>query len=424
MAPSCSPVNSLHVAVIGAGAAGLVAARELRRESHSVVVFDRGTEVGGLWVYTPQSEPDPLSLDPARTVVHSSVYDSLRTNLPREPRRYPNHREVLAYLRDFAREFKLVEMVRFGTEVVLVEQEGRKWKIRSRNSDGVSRDEIFDSVVVCNGHYTEPRVAQVPGIDVWPGKQLHSHNYRVPDPFKDKVVVVIGNFASGSDISRDLTGVAKEVHIAARSKPSETYEKLPGANNLWLHPMIETARKDGSIVFKNGKVVQADAIVHCTGYIYHFPFLNTNGYITVEDNCVGPLYKHVFPPALAPGISFVGLPWMTLLFTMFELQSKWVAAVLSGRVTLPSQEKMMEDTNALYAKRDANGFPKRYTHRLGVVAQVDYLKWIADQIGEPPVEQWRNQELEGGYVRLATQPDSFRDSGTMIISLSRLMRIS
>ncbi|KAG2242916.1 hypothetical protein Bca52824_095244 [Brassica carinata] len=123
MAPSCSPVNSLHVAVIGAGAAGLVAARELRRESHSVVVFDRGTEVGGLWVYTPQSEPDPLSLDPARTVVHSSVYDSLRTNLPREcmgysdfpfvprpehdesrdPRRYPNHREVLAYLRDFAR---------------------------------------------------------------------------------------------------------------------------------------------------------------------------------------------------------------------------------------------------------------------------------------------------------------------------------
>ena len=57
-----------------------------------------------------------------------------------------------------------MEMVRFGTEVVRVEQDGRKWKIRSRNSDGVSRDEIFDSVVVCNGHYTEPRVAQIPGI--------------------------------------------------------------------------------------------------------------------------------------------------------------------------------------------------------------------------------------------------------------------
>jgi len=31
--------------------------------------------------------------------------------------------------------------------------------------------------------------------------------------------------------------------------------------------------------------------------------------VTVDDNRVGPLYKHVFPPALAPWLSFVGLPW-------------------------------------------------------------------------------------------------------------------
>ena len=54
---------------------------------------------------------------------------------------------------------------------------------------------------------------------------------------------MIGNFASGSDISKDLTGVAKEVHIAARSKPSETYEKLPGADNLWLHPMVKKMKE-------------------------------------------------------------------------------------------------------------------------------------------------------------------------------------
>lgn len=44
-------------------------------------------------------------------------------------------------------------------------------------------------------------------------------------------------------------------------------------------------------------------------YKFHFPFLETNGEVTVDDNRVGPLYKHVFPPALAPGLSFVGLPW-------------------------------------------------------------------------------------------------------------------
>ena len=37
--------------------------------------------------------------------------------------------------------------------------------------------------------------------------------------------------------------MAKEVHIAARSKPSETYEKLPGADNLWLHPMVKKMKE-------------------------------------------------------------------------------------------------------------------------------------------------------------------------------------
>ena len=44
-------------------------------------------------------------------------------------------------------------------------------------------------------------------------------------------------------------------------------------------------------------------------YKYHFPFLETNGVVTVDDNRVGPLYKHVFPPTLAPWLSFVGLTY-------------------------------------------------------------------------------------------------------------------
>lgn len=48
-------------------------------------------------------------------------------------------------------------------------------------------------------------------------------------------------------------------------------------------------------------------------YKYHFPFLETNGAVTVEDNRVGPLYKHVFPPSLVPWLSFVGLPWKVIL---------------------------------------------------------------------------------------------------------------
>ena len=49
---------------------------------------------------------------------------------------------------------------------------------------------------------------------------------------------------------------------------------------------------------------------------------------------------------------------------MFELQSKWIAGVLSNRITLPSQEEMMEDVKALYSSLEASGTPKRDTHAL------------------------------------------------------------
>lgn len=51
-------------------------------------------------------------------------------------------------------------------------------------------------------------------------------------------------------------------------------------------------------------------------------------------------------------------------FPLVEIQSKWVASVLSGRVELPSQEEMMMDVEAFYLKLDAAGLPKRYTHSM------------------------------------------------------------
>ena len=133
--PAMLPLHSRNVAVIGAGAAGIVAARELRREGHKVVVLEKDNQIGGTWVYTPCVETDPIGLDPGREIIHSSLYSSLRTNLPREvmgytdysfvpgnsgsgdPRRYP---DVLKYLKEFGRDFGIHEMVRYETEVLNV----------------------------------------------------------------------------------------------------------------------------------------------------------------------------------------------------------------------------------------------------------------------------------------------------------------
>ncbi|KAL6979718.1 Flavin-containing monooxygenase FMO GS-OX5 [Sarracenia purpurea var. burkii] len=419
------PPTTQNVAVIGAGASGLIAALELRREGHRVVVFEREDRIGGTWIYNPATESDPLGTDPSRTVVQSSLYASLRTNIPREvmgfrdypfvatnaanrdPRRFPGHREVLDYLNDFASEFGLTKFVRFGVEVKRVGLEGGKWKVRWRNS-GDQVEEIYDAVVVCNGHFTEPRIAEIPGIETWPGRQIHSHNYRVPEPFQGQVVIVIGSSASAVDISRDIAGVAKEVHIASRSVTDGTIGKLPGYDNMWIHPIIERAHGDGTVVFQDGSVVSADVILHCTGYKFHFPFLDTNGIVTVDDNRVGPLYKHVFPPLLAPWLSFVGLPWKVVPFPLCELQSNWIAGALSGRIALPSSDEMMADVEAFYRALDESGIPKRYTHNIANY-QFEYNDWVASQCGSPPSEEWRVEMYSVAAKKRTKRPEFYRD---------------
>jgi cation diffusion facilitator CzcD-associated flavoprotein CzcO len=173
-----------RVAVIGAGAAGLVAARELRREGHDPVVFERAAGVGGTWLYDAAVSSDPLDAGG----VHSSIYASLRTNIPREcmgffdfpfvadessgdPRRYPGHEEVLRYLEAFARRFDLHALVRLETEVVRVHRDASaaSWrvaysrKVASAGSE-VLEEDAFDAVVICNGHFTEPRLADIAGM--------------------------------------------------------------------------------------------------------------------------------------------------------------------------------------------------------------------------------------------------------------------
>lgn len=175
----------IRVAVIGAGMAGLVAARELQRENHDVVIFEKSTQIGGTWVYTPKTETGPMSLDPIREIVHSSMYESLRTNLPRylmgfldyplttkvggDPRTFPVWSEVLRFLNDFAADFDLIKLVRFGFEVIRVEPDplgGRSsWVVewRTAGAPASSTVEIFEAVVVCTGHYTQPRITDFPG---------------------------------------------------------------------------------------------------------------------------------------------------------------------------------------------------------------------------------------------------------------------
>ncbi|KAL8267707.1 hypothetical protein R6Q59_001505 [Mikania micrantha] len=416
--------NSLNVAVIGAGISGLLTSRELLRQNHRITVFEKSNQIGGTWVYDDRVEVDGcLLVDPNRSVVHSSLYSSLRTNLPRplmsfidysfedrsygDPRMFPGHKEVLRFLQGFANEFGVTELIRFNSEVVRLEPRNGGFVVEWQTTKVGSAEEVFDAVVVCIGHYTEPRVANdVPGIEEWSRKQLHSHNYRVPEPYQDQVVVVIGSGPSAFDISREIATTAKEVHLSSRSSNVKV-SMVDGYQNMWQHMKIKRVFDDGTVVFQDDDSIVADVILHCTGYKYHFPFLRTNNMLHVDDNRVEPLYKHVFIPQLAPRLAFVGLAYnQGVLFRMLELQAKWVAFTLSGKIMLPSKEEMLADVYKQYQQMDENGIPKSYTHSLNF--QFEYVDWLAAQVGLRVDDRLKEIAINN-FQNIKTHPNHYRD---------------
>ncbi len=63
----------MKIAVIGAGAAGLCAIKTLVQYGHSVVCYERASDVGGTWIYDERRYVDEHGLP-----IHSSMYNFLR----------------------------------------------------------------------------------------------------------------------------------------------------------------------------------------------------------------------------------------------------------------------------------------------------------------------------------------------------------
>ncbi|XP_008239883.1 PREDICTED: flavin-containing monooxygenase FMO GS-OX-like 9 [Prunus mume] len=432
--------QSKKVCVIGAGPSGLVAARELRKEGHRVVVLEQNHDVGGQWLYDPNVEgEDPLGRTPSLKV-HSSLYTSLRLISPREimgftdfpfsvkkgrdMRRFPGHRELLLYLKDFCDWFGLRDLIRFNTRVAYVGMldyygtstddvvgcEDLKWVVRSvEKKTQIVMEEVFDAVIVATGHYSQPRLPSIKGMDAWKRKQMHSHIYRVPELFADEVVVVVGTSLSGQDISMELVEVARAVYLSGKSLDiSEGLSKVISKHeNLHLRPQIDCLQEDGKVLFVDGSWVIADTIMYCTGYSYTFPFLDTKGIVAVDDDRVGPLYEHTFPPSLAPSLSFIGIPRKIIGFPFFESQAKWIAQLLSGKRTLPSRDDMMQSIKELYHSRDVAGIPKHNTHD---IAEFEYCDRYGDHIGFPHLEEWRKELCLSALRNADTDLETYRDS--------------
>ena len=86
-----------------------------------------------------------------------------------------------------------------------------------RTKDGVKNEmdppEVFDYVVVASGHYSVPHIPNFDGIDKFPGRVCHAHDFRDATEFSGKRLLLIGSSYSAEDIALQLIKVCHSVNI-------------------------------------------------------------------------------------------------------------------------------------------------------------------------------------------------------------------
>lgn len=185
-------------------------------------------------------------------------------------------------------------------------------------------------------------------------------------------MLVIGGGPSALDIAYEISKVADRVTLShhLKQKPQTIFPK-----NLTQRSDVLQIHENGA-EFTDGSSETFNAIVFCTGYKYTFPFLSVDCGVSVEENYVSPLYKHVLS-INNPTMGFIGLPFQVCASQMFDLQARFCIALWSDETKMPTKEQMQEDTDEEMAARWARGYTKRQAHMMGP-DQEKYYKELAD----------------------------------------------
>ena len=220
-------------------------------------------------------------------------------------------------------------------------------------------------------------IPDIRGLSLFKGLISHSHNYRYPQTFRNKDVVILGAGASGWDIALDMSTSASNIYLSHEN--SQLKLKLPG--HIKQLPSIKEIIDSETVLFRDGGIRRADALLFCTGYKYTFPFLSPSCEVTVDTKGkrIRSLYKHIFHTNF-PSLVFIGIPAIVCPFPLISLQSRAVTAVFGGKSPLPTRELMEADIEKELLNRTAQGWPERHAHRFAE-KQWDYNASIAELAG-------------------------------------------
>lgn len=422
-------MNSNKVCVIGAGSSGIATCKVLHENKIPFDCFEKGSGIGGNWRYENDnglsSSYRSLHINTSRTMMSYSDYP-----MPKDYPDYPHHSQILAYFEDYVDHFGFRNRIQFKTSVINVrkEQDG-SYTV----STDKGQSENYKAVIVANGHHWNPRYPSPPFKGTFDGKTMHSHYYKTPDNLHNKNILVVGIGNSALDIACETARLnTGKVFLSTRSgayilpkyiqgmpfdmlgklviesipmwlkrelltlnlwlargkqenygvpKPkrkilsehpsiSQDFLSIVGHGKIKIKPNIKELAGD-SVIFEDETIEKIDVIIYSTGYKVTFPFLGEILDIQqIEETNQFPLYKKVVHPEL-DNLFFVGLCQpLGAIMPLAEVQSQWIAKMLTGEVALPSKNYMLKEM-----EQEDQTMQKRYKASPRHTLQVDFLPY-------------------------------------------------
>jgi len=381
------------VAIIGAGPSGnavlcwFAKRKEEGQAIPDLVCFEKASDWGGLWKYNWRTGTDEFGEQ-----VHGSQYRFLWMNSPKETIEYPGYtfedhfgkpipsfppRDVVFdYLKGRWTQQEIRKYIKFRHVVRHVQYneatDDFTVSVKDLENDKVLDSERFDYVIVASGHYSVPNIPSFQGIDKFPGRVMHSHDFRDAREFSSSRVLLIGSHYSAEDLALQLIKYgANKITCTWRTKPMEF--KWP--SQIEEKPLVQ--RFEGGVAhFKDGSSQEFDAVIMCTGYLHSYPFLREELRLKSK-NVLYPagLYKGIVWTAGGNNkLLYAGTQDNYYTFSMFDVMGLWMVKLIQGEIKLPSTEIMDEDWGRWVAREKQK---KGYSDE--VALQTDY---VVDLVGE------------------------------------------
>lgn len=187
--------------IIGASFSGLASAACLQKQGIDYIIIEKTNVIGTPW----RNHYHRLHLHTNKRI-SNLPFKKFEKVIPR----YPSRGQVVDYLDTYQQQFNINPI--FNTQASLITRRADHWVTQTNNGEFRSK-----YLIVATGPFNKPKPVHFKGIQTFPGKIMHSYEYKTGKDFAGQNVLVIGFGNSACEIAIDLYEQGAKPSMSVRS---------------------------------------------------------------------------------------------------------------------------------------------------------------------------------------------------------------